>query len=928
MSWNRKNCLKSRSISNFPINALKLYHKHGLCGDRPSRAAARLKHRAEEWLKDHRGLVRPLAALYDRPLIWLLPFYCLGLCRAWLSGGETANAALAVSALASLAVVAARLPRRRGCPSYAAVLMIPAVAALGWGLTARSLTPPSNPDHIINYVEPDGSTRAVILGGYVREGSGGRPERNYRLILDVREIIRPGPEGPLETIMVKGRARIGVGGVLTVSAGDYVRLPVTPRRLTGFKNPDGPDFERSWAAQGIWVGGFVKSPALVTSWPEADRAGLISSLRSRAEEFIHLQAPEPAAGFLAAQLIGRRDAVGEAGEGTYRALGLSHILSVSGLHLGVWYGLCFWLSRLFLRRLSFFRRRGANAASAALALVPALLYAALAGGASPVIRAAVMITAAVLAIVALRRSDPWNVLAAAAWVLLLAEPHRLFTASFQLSFVATAAMLAVFTRRPGAETERPRPVTGVWKRPVNAALLRELARKLTTKKQDGTARSEPSGPMPDYALQSTSFFRQSLLAALAGTLGTAPLVVWHFGRLSLAGIPANLIFTPLLSFFVLIPGLMSLAILPFSPQLAAWPMAWASTIQMGLLPLLDELALTSGPGRLMPAPGPVFMIAWYLAGWIWLRGPWTLKKRLATAGLILIVGFLPSWLTGPGHRGVLRFTALDVGQGTAIHLSLPDGRQMLVDGGGGYNFDPGESLITRYLLHQGLSRLDIVALTHPDQDHLKGLVTISRNFRPREVWASPWPENYSRLYQDFLAATDGSRRSDPADFDFGRVFGPAEIKILWPPAGYQWPDQPLGDNWSNDQSLVMKINLGQAAFLITGDIGPGVERRLAELYGAQLRSAVLMAPHHGGHQSLTPEFMAAVQPQWVIFSSGRNNSYGLPHPEALDRARKAGAEIWRTDLSGAAVFEASTNNTNGPSLISRPERRPGPEPGS
>ncbi len=859
--------------------------------------------------------IQSLAALLDRPLIWLLPFYLAGVTGGWRAGGGPATVPLALGAALALASLALSRGRGRACAALTAVLLASAVSALGWGLTVRSLAQPTAAGHLIHFTEEAGLTEPIILGGLVREGSGGSPDRNYRLILDAREILRPGDDGPAAVIPVHGLARLSLGGRLDVEVGDYVRLPVTLRRLAGFKNPGGLNYEQYWGAQGVWVGGFVKSPALVTSWPAAGGAGWLTRWRARASKLIYEQVPEPAAGLLAAQLVGRRGAVSEASEETYRALGLSHILSVSGLHLGVWYGVCFWLIRLVLRRaVSRAGRllprkepgaapRGAgiriNTLAALLALGPALLYAALVGTASPVVRSAVMIAALVLGALILRRNDPWSILAAAAWALLLIEPYRLFTASFQLSFAATAAMLAVFTRRPGEIVDPPAAAPGLWNRPIYGALILDLFNRLIRRPAAG---SETAPPRPT---RTRSLFRDSLAAALAGTLGTAPLVVWHFGRVPLAGISANLLLTQLLSFFVLIPGLLALAMLPLCPGLAARLLALAGQVQMGLMPLMDHFAERAGRGWPLPVSSPWFMAAWFLAGWVWLRSPRPWKARLAISLVILAAGGLAGFLTEPARRDILRFTVLDVGQGSSVHLSLPDGSQMLVDGGGGYNFDPGESIITPYLLRQGLRRLDYSVLTHPDQDHLKGLVTVNETFRPREIWSAPWPHNLSALHRRFLAVSPDSRRPELAALYPGRRFGPAEVTVLWPPADQSWPDRDPGGDWINDHGLVLKITWGGAAFLITGDVGPKIEKRLAELYGPALRATVLIAPHHGGRRALTPEFMAAARPRWVVFSAGRHNSFGLPHPDALQRAAEAGAEIWRTDQRGAAVFEAT-----------------------
>ncbi len=841
-----------------------------------------------------------LKALFDRPLIWLFPFYAAGICLGWQSGPGGGPGFLTLAAALALAVLLLHfLPSKGSNPCYI-FLLTPAVLFLGWGLTARALDLPSGPGHLIFYTDHQKESGPVILGGYVLEGSGGRPDQNFRLLLDCRELLVPGDEGPLAVIWVQGRARISVGGPLMVETGDYVRLPVILRRLESFKNPGSDTYEKYWGARGYWVGGFVKSPALVSSWPGLGRAPLLSRWRSRAAEFIEGKVAGPAAGIMAAQLVGRRNAVDPESEETFRSLGLSHLLAVSGLHLGVWYGLCFVIFRLMLKRiLPPGRRIGADLAAAGAALIPAIFYAALVGAASPVIRAAVMIAAVVLALLAWRRSDSWNVLAAAAWILLLVEPYRLFTASFQLSFVATAAMLAVFTRRPGQlATENSDPDRSLWFRPVNPALIKHIYRRLR-------GRTEPAPqPGPNRPAPGPSFFRQALWAALAGTFGTAPLVIWHFGRLPLAGIWANVLFTAILSTFVLIPGLAAMALLPLSPGLAAWPLSMAGHILNGLMPLLTTLAGWAGPGLMIPAPGPWLLAAWYLASWVWLRSHRPRTTRLTLAAIVLIIGFSPGLIKGQGDQGVLRFTILDVGQGSAVHLNFPDGRQMLVDGGGSYGFDPGEALIVPYLQRQGLSRLDVVALTHPDQDHLKGLLKVIEFFPTREIWSVPWPKNISPSYQEFLSLTEGLARAGPDDLHRGRPFGPVMVSALWPPKDYQWPPENPGGNWVNDHGLVLKIEWGELSFLITGDIGPAIERKLANLYGPKLKSDVLLAPHHGSRSGMTPEFLSAVRPAWVVFSAGRHNSFGLPHPEPLARALEAGAGIRRTDLEGAVIFEA------------------------
>ena len=832
-----------------------------------------------------------IAALYDRPLIWLLPFYLAGISRGWTVGGHPAPA-LAIALAAGLGGLIFHGFK------YSRLILAPAVFALGWGLTLQSLRPPVEPDHILNLVPENTAAAPVILGGLVRELAESRSGQS--LILEAQEIIRPGQAGPGAAGQVHGLVRLSLGGKLEeVAPGDHLRVPVRLRRLKSFKNPGLEDRERLWAAREVRVNGFVKSPRLATSWP--GQPGPLGWWRRAGRELIRSRVPEPAAGLLAAQLLGDRSAVDEDSEEVFRRLGLSHILSISGLHLGLWFGLCFWVFRRALRPARFLSERGAlGSAAALLAVGPALFYAALPGPAAPVRRAGVMILTLTLAGAARRRADPWNILAVAAWVILLIEPYRLFTASFQLSFAATAAMLAVFVPRPGAAPARP-PAPRFWNRAVGFAALRPEA-----------------GP---EKFQRPHFLINTLKAALAGSLGSAPLAAWHFGFLPLAGIPANLVFTPILSFFALLPGLTALALLPLFPGLAGLLMSLAGGVLTGLGPIMAALAEAAGPGLLLPAPGPLFLLGWYGAGWLFCRGEGPPGPRLKRAGLVLALALGPGLLAEPDRPGLMRLTILDVGQGLAIHAALPDGRHMLVDGGGGYEFDPGVSIIRPYLLRQGLTRLDVAALTHPDQDHLKGLVTAIQDFRPREIWQAPWPTDHSPLTERLAEASPASLRPDWTELRRPRAFGPARMELLWPQLD-RWPEK---GGRINDLSLVWRLAWGEASFLITGDIGPEVEKALVTRYGPALRSTVLLAPHHGARSGLSPGFLAAVRPRWVVFSVGRNNPYGLPAPEALARAGDCGAEIWRTDLSGAAVFEARPG-PEGVNLELK-SRKPGPEGG-
>ncbi|MGL4208219.1 MAG: ComEC/Rec2 family competence protein, partial [Candidatus Adiutrix sp.] len=336
-------------------------------------------------------------------------------------------------------------------------------------------------------------------------------------------------------------------------------------------------------------------------------------------------------------------------------------------------------------------------------------------------------------------------------------------------------------------------------------------------------------------------------------------------------------------------------------------LAIASTSIMLLMPIMEKMANFFGPGLMLPAPSWWFILAYYLAAYI-LLSPIQLSKKIKWAVRVLFIGLILNWAYFNHFDGELKFTVLDVGQGSSIHINFPTGEQMLIDGGGSFNFDPGEAIITPYLLRQGLRRLDVVALTHPDMDHLKGLLYIVEHFKPKQIWAAPWPSK-SHLYRSFEKLGAASQKPSLESLYEGVHLGPVKMEIIWPPKDYEWA-RTEGQNptkaetsWVNNYGLVFRLTYGEHSFLITGDIEKETELALAQKFKHLLKTTVLVAPHHGSRNSLSDEFLKATEAQWVVFAAGRNNAFGLPHPQTVLKAKNSGAQVWRTDLEGAFVFK-------------------------
>jgi competence protein ComEC len=267
----------------------------------------------------------------------------------------------------------------------------------------------------------------------------------------------------------------------------------------------------------------------------------------------------------------------------------------------------------------------------------------------------------------------------------------------------------------------------------------------------------------------------------------------------------------------------------------------------------------------------------------------------AAGGLLLI--WQPFSYSPEG--GVLAVTTLDVGQGDSLFIELPDGKNMLLDGGGLPNFNPkapprldmGEDVVSPYLWHQGVRRLDIVAVSHLHDDHARGLPAILRNFRPAELWAGGVPDGPSWQGIRGEAERLGTKIRFLRAGDMAR-FGEASFAVLAPARDYVPREKP-----HNDDSLVLHLRFGRHDFLLTGDL----ERR-GELALASAEAIpdvdVLKVAHHGSKTSTTDALLDAARPRFALISAGAGNLYGHPNPVVLDRLWQLGTRTYRTDEHG------------------------------
>ncbi len=292
---------------------------------------------------------------------------------------------------------------------------------------------------------------------------------------------------------------------------------------------------------------------------------------------------------------------------------------------------------------------------------------------------------------------------------------------------------------------------------------------------------------------------------------------------------------------------------------------------------------------------------------------WAAAAALAVLTILVATYPFPPKIA-PGRLGV---TVLDVGQGDAIFAAFPDGRTMLIDGGGlpGSQWegrfragtDVGEEAVSPFLWSLGLKRIDVVVLTHAHRDHLGGLFSVLANFHIEQLWVGRDVESSS--YRALLAEAR-SRGASILHWTEGGMFAwdGVEGEILWP------PDRGPVEAASNDDSLVLRISDGRERFLLAGDIQQQVEETLVA-DRAPLSADFLKVPHHGSRTSSTGAFLAAVAPRIAVISVGATNPFGHPSQSVVERYEQDEIQLFRTDRDGAVTVETDGRKVSASSYV-------------
>jgi len=585
----------------------------------------------------------------------------------------------------------------------------------------------------------------------------------------------------------------------------------------------------------------------------------------------------------------------------FERTGSFHMLVVSGLHLAIVAGCFFWVAR----------RLRLGRVPATLATIAASFgFALLTGFGTPVQRSLWMVTLYLLGRLVYRERSPLNTIGFAALCLLAVSPRSLFDSSFQMTLLAVvsiagvAAPLLASTVHPYLNATRDLRLVAIdVKLPPRIAQFRVILRMIAGRLQRAASARIGWQVFPwtvRFALRCVELLVVSCVVELAMTL---PMAV-YFHRITVFALPVNVMIVPLL--VVLMPAALVTVLLALAwPAAAAFPaMMTAALLHFGVWLVRLFGSVRFGDFRI-PAP-----TAWQAAAFcVLVAGAMVLARggararRSAWAAMLLAAFAVVAPRPIEHPRNALLVEAIDVGQGDSILLITPDGKTLLVDGGGfgggprqaAQDFDIGEEVVSPALWARGIRHLDVVALSHAHSDHMGGLPAVLRNFHPDELWVgnNPPVTAYNELLDE--AARLGVRVKSLRAGD-GIALGNTQVQVLAPFKDYRPGTEP-----ANNDSLVLHVTFDASSVLLEGDAEQPIEQ--AMLAESGLESTLLKVGHHGSVTSTVPDFLARVKPQWAVISCGLRNRYGHPREEVLEELQSAKVRTFSTDINGSACFE-------------------------
>jgi len=766
--------------------------------------------------------------------------------------------------LTSIALVVLFLLRRH---RDALLYSLPVFILIGFLHTGHALLPPKNPAHLYNLITA--GSKVTLTGTVLRMPEFDGHKTSFEMEADSVLFHRQGV-GVSEQIPTAGRIRMSMKGPVfaTILPGDHLMVIASVNRTFNYQTPGVFDYQLYLASRSIYVTGRISSLSEIIHFTDLNEPWfrkfkfMPERTRYRVGTFLQTKLDTQTAGLYQALLIGTRSGISDEILENFKATGCMHLLAISGIHMGL-LGMMIVFSIVWILKRSTWLLTHCHVPTVAtlLSLPPLFGYAFIAGMNTPVLRALIMSVFFITGVVLRRQRSIVHIIAAAALLLLMFKPLVLFTVSFQLSFSSILAIALIYPK-----------------------LLQLIEQKAST-----------------MGRKTVVYLCTALFVSIAATLGSMPFMLLHFNRISPVGPLMNLLVEPLLCLWSLPIGLAAIPIIFLSPDLAA------QLLQIGSYGISAAVKMTS-LGSTIPfaslwliTPNHLEILMYYGILLLWYfhaEFPKGKQMALLLSAAFILVFSQGLWLNLPGKKTEVSF--LDIGQGSSTVIRMPGGKTVLLDGGNTSSppFDPGERVIAPFLWKKQVWRLEDMIVSHPHSDHFNGLRFVLRRFKPKRLWINGI-ENASLPYKELLqeAKKSGITVITPVSGNCIISDGTAKLTAL----NGNYPETVRGkisrDFSINDQSLVIKLQHKDSAFLFPGDISEKMEKILVET-GMDLQADVLLAPHHGSRSSGSVPFISAVNPEIIVVSAGRNRRGRYLDAGHLKRWRDEGRTVLTSSQDG------------------------------
>lgn len=634
----------------------------------------------------------------------------------------------------------------------------------------------------------------------------------------------------------------------TILPGDHIVFRAKLRKPRRYGIPGEFNYPAHLARSHIFMTAFVDQEESIVRLPHQPEPSLrlhVERWRTMLGDQISTHYSPQQAAYLLSLTLGQKSRFSSQQREELANYGISHLFSISGLHLGLIASLVYlFLNRLYRSSEKLMLWQPAQMAVPLLTLPPLLFYLSLSGSALPTVRATLLTCVTVIAMISYRTTPPLTLLALIATAVLAYDPLALFSASFQLSFAGVGALIYCLTSKQANKKTTSSTTINKW-------------------------------------------IIAPITATIIATISTTPIALWHFHTLAPAGILCNLIAIPLIGILTVPLALFATLSLPIFPQfsLALFDgCLWLINTTLNLASFLAQGSLAGTFLYLSPTQhGALTLFAIGTLTFIAKRWCPTLTLLAVSVSVLIAPYFYPA-------PAPLELTPFSVGQGESLLLRLGKEKCYLIDGGGFYSqsFDVGNQLVAPALGALAIDHLDAVILSHDHPDHRKGLIHILSHFNVKQFWSSIPVNQLHWSLQKVLR-----EKNIPT-----RLFAPNWTKILLEDETQLDIFVPSDDGAKmNDRSLVVLARYKNDGVLLTGDL----ERQgVAQLLDALPLTSVtaLKLPHHGSRRSQPNALIQATQPQIAIASVGFNNSYRFPHLETIDALDKNKTTLIRTDHDG------------------------------